>query len=36
MAGVLYFCFIPKGLYIIFAQVNLWLVEVMLEGDGKL
>jgi hypothetical protein len=30
------FCFIPEGLHIIFAQVNSWLVEVMLEGDGKL
>lgn len=29
------FCFIPE-LHIIFAQINLWLVEVMLEGDGKL
>jgi hypothetical protein len=36
MAGVLYFSFIAEGLCIIFAQVNLWLVEVMLEGDGKL
>jgi hypothetical protein len=30
------FCLIPEGLCIIFAQVNLWLVEAILKGDGKL